>query len=613
MDDLKTKKILVICESPNKVSHIKEYLKKAGYSVTVAASVGHIANIADDPKSYKNTGIYPEQNFKINYKVSEDKKEIVQKLTNLAKTADYIYIASDPDREGAQIGWSLLKFLKLPKEKCRRMITHEITPKAVVRAFENPVPFETTLVEAAQARGVIDKLIGYSLSGIARTYLGAKSVGRCQSAGLILVVERENEIQNFNPEVYYDLYVNFEKNKTAFKAKYVGTDKVPLVHLPNKTAVDQIKKDCTSEFVIKNIDKKERQESPKPPFCTATYQQEAASKLGLTVKDAMSVAQKLFEQGAITYHRTDDETMSPEFLDTLHKYVDSAFGKKSFTTVRKSKKNDSAQEGHECLRVTDPSMTPTLFADTGANNLQCKAYKLIWQRTVASVLPNAVISETTYNIYNKEHKFNLVSKELVDQGYRVVYNYVDDDQKDDDGLVKETFAVGEKLLKTKLEDVKKETTPPPRFTEATFIKELQKRGIGRPSTFATIVETILSPSRGYCTLEGKSMVPTNKGIQLVNFLDRSFSDIVNVNYTKQMEEGLDKIAEGKEKKLDFLNEFYTGLEKTINESKEFGTTKAGETKTCPLCGKTLVLRRSKWGKLFYGCDYPRCRYTENAQ
>ena len=409
------------------------------------------------------------------------------------------------------------------------------------------------------------------------------------------------------------MYVNFEKNKTAFKAKYVGTDKVPLVHLPNKTAVDQIKKDCTSDFVIKNIDKKERQESPKPPFCTATYQQEAASKLGLTVKDAMSVAQKLFEQGAITYHRTDDETMSPEFLDTLHKYVDSAFGKKSFTTVRKSKKNDSAQEGHECLRVTDPSMTPTLFADTGANNLQCKAYKLIWQRTVAAVLPNAVISETTYNIYNKEHKFNLVSKELVDPGYRVVYNYVDDDQKDEDGLVKETFTVGEKLLKTKLEDVKKETTPPPRYTEATFIKELQKRGIGRPSTFATIVETILSPSRGYCTLEGKSMVPTNKGIQLVNFLDRSFSDIVNVNYTKQMEEGLDKIAEGKEKKLNFLTEFYNGLEKTINESKEFGKAKAGETKTCPLCGKTLVLRRSKWGKLFYGCDYPRCRYTENAQ
>lgn len=605
-------KYLVIVESPNKVKHFQEYLKKAGYDVKVVASVGHISNIRDGG-TYYNTGIEPSKDFEMDLRVSEDKKEIVKKLQEFVKAVDHVVLATDGDNEGAQISWSLIKFLKLKKGTYSRLITHEITPKAVVQAFENPVELDTDKAMAAQARMIIDKIIGYSLSPLSRTYLGAKSVGRCQSAGLILIVDRENEIQNFNPEVYYDLYVNFEKNKTAFKAKYVGTDKVPLVHLPNKTAVDQIKKDCTSDFVIKNIDKKERQESPKPPFCTATYQQEAASKLGLTVKDAMSVAQKLFEQGAITYHRTDDETMSPEFLDTLHKYVDSAFGKKSFTTVRKSKKNDSAQEGHECLRVTDPSVTPTLFADTGANNLQCKAYKLIWQRTVASVLPNAVISETTYNIYNKEHKFNLVSKELVDPGYRVVYNYVDDDQKDEDGLVKETFTVGEKLLKTKLEDVKKETTPPPRYTEATFIKELQKRGIGRPSTFATIVETILSPSRGYCTLEGKSMVPTNKGIQLVNFLDRSFSDIVNVNYTKQMEEGLDKIAEGKEKKLNFLTEFYNGLEKTINESKEFGKAKTGETKICPLCGKTLVLRRSKWGKLFYGCDYPRCRYTENAQ
>lgn len=329
MEDLKNKKLLVICESPNKCSHIRDYLRKAGYQVTVMASVGHIMHLADGG-SYYNSGVTPTKDFDLNLKISEDKYKVVQDLKTAVKAADLVYGFSDGDREGEVISWSLLKFLGVPKTKFRRAITHEITPKAVVKAIENPVKLDENLVDAGLARMTLDKMIGYRLSPISKTYVGAKSVGRAQSVGLKLVADREKEIQNFVPETYFDLYVNFEKNKTKFKAKFAGNNTIGNVdHLNSQKEVDAIKANCTKDYIIEAIKKKEKEESPKPPFCTATFQQEASSKLGLKVKDTMAIAQKLFEAGRITYMRTDDTAFAAEFVPILQSYIESTYGKKA--------------------------------------------------------------------------------------------------------------------------------------------------------------------------------------------------------------------------------------------------------------------------------------------
>ena len=612
-EDLKNKKLLVIVESPNKVSHIQKYLRDAGYKVSVMASVGHVMQLADGG-SYYNSGVDPKNKFDLNLKVSEDKYKVVEQLKDQAKTADYVYLMSDPDREGFVISWSLVKFLKLPKTKYRRAVTHEITPKAVVKAIENPIPMDDNLVDAGLARMTLDKMIGYRLSPISKTYVGAKSVGRCQSVGLKLIADREREIQNFVPETYFDIYVNFEKNKTKFKAKFAGNNIIGNVdHLKSQAEVDAVKKNCIKDYVIEDIKKKEKEESPKPPFCTATFQQEASSKIGLKVKDAMAVAQKLFEAGNITYMRTDDTAFAAEFIPVLQSFIEDEYGKKAWTKPRVGKKQENAQEGHECLRVTDPALTPEKYNKIDANTLNQKVYKLIWQRTIAAALPNAKISETQYLIDNNGEKFILVSKEIISLGYREVYSYKDEDDKDD-GPVKETFTKGEVLKNCKLEDVKKETRPPARYSEATLIKKLETSGVGRPSTYATIVETVLSTTRGYAELQDKVIVPTDRGMQLAAFLDRNFNSIINLDYTKNMEEDLDKIASGKETKLEFLTNFYNTLEDTIKNNKEIAPSQQEIDEVCPECGKPMVIRRSRFGTLFKACTgYPKCKHTESVK
>jgi DNA topoisomerase I len=609
--NLTGKKLLVIVESPTKSQHIQEYLRKAGYNAKVMASKGHIMELANGG-SYFNTGVDPKNGFKMDIKVSQDKKDTVAKLKAQADWADLIVLMSDPDREGYVISWSLIKFLKLPKSRYVRAVTHEITPKAVIDAIEHPVKMDDDLVEAGLARMALDKMLGFRLSPVARNAVGARSVGRCQSCGLKLIADREREIQNFKPETYYDLYLNFEKNGTAFKAKYVGTAGNPIEHLKSDDEVKAVKAACIGDYMIQGIDKKEKQESPKPPFNTPSFQQEASSKLGLSVKDAMSVAQKIFEAGKITYMRTDDDTMSPEFLPVIENYVKATYGDKAYNKPRAGKKTGDEQAGHECLRVTNPALTPSEFAKIDADDLHQKVYRMIWQRTIAACLPNAVYSETGYLIDNSGQKFLLASKELIEEGFRVVYNYKDDDDPDGE-VVKETFKKGEKLQKCLLEDQKKATKPKPRYTEATLVKELQKQGVGRPSTYATIVDTVLSESRGYATKDGKSIVPTELGMKLAEYLDKYFNGIIKLDYTREMEESLDKIASGKLTRPDFLQRFYDAMESTIKSDPSIKASQATD-KTCPECGKPLVIRRSKYGKSFLGCSgYPKCHHIENLK
>lgn len=609
----KTDKILVIVESPNKVKTISGILKKAGYSkAVVLASVGHIMKLGDGGPAY-NSGIYPKQNFRMNLAVAEDKHKVVSEISAQAKTADRIYIGTDQDREGFVIGWSLIKFCNLPADKCFRIVMHEITPKAVIHAIENPVPFNENLVNAGLTRMMVDKLIGYGLSPLAKKYLGAKSIGRCQSVGLKLVSDREKEIRDFIPEVYFNLYLNFIKNGTALKAKYISYNDEVIEKFTRQADVDAVITNCNSgSYIVEDIKAIKHQEQPKQPFCTATFQQEAANKLGLRVKDAMSCAQKLFEGikvngehiGLITYMRTDSTEFAPEFIPELKAFIETAYGSAKYVGPRKSKKKETDQDGHEALRVTDPTMTPEKLAGLIDNDLLVRVYKLIWQRTIASAMPNAVIAEIVYTINNNGHKFTLSSKELQNAGYREVYEF-----EDGESLSKvPTLATGEILENTELETAKKFTQPKPRYTEASLVKELQQRGIGRPSTYVTIVETILSPTRGYAKLEEKHITPTDRGIQLADYCDRSFPTLINLNYTKELEERLDWIADGKISWLDYMENFYKNLQDIIGATNETGIATEMPEKECPNCGKPMVVRRSRFGKLFYGCSaYPKCK------
>jgi len=588
----------------------------------VAATIGHTTRIKDNKNSYKNSGIHPDNNFKIDWEVSPDKQKVIEELKAKAKAVDLVLIASDPDREGECLGNQVKNVLKLKDSQYYRITYHSVTETDIKKALENPTKMNLKLCEAAESRAAVDKLVGYSLSPIARMYIGAKSVGRCQSAGLKLVADREKEIIDFKPEQYFDIYLKFSKNNANFKAKYIGTDKEKIDHLKNIDDVNAVKIGCAkSKFIVKDVTKKERQESPKPPFSTITFQQEAASKLNLKIKDAMSCAQKLFEGinvngehiGLITYHRTDSTDLAEDFIPVLKNYITDTYGQKSFVTPRIGKKTGDEQEGHEALRVVDPSMTPEKLAQYLPNDLYIKVYKLIWQRTIASALPNAVFSETIYTIYNNIYKFSMTSNELVSAGFKTVYNY-SDDQDDENQVVKESFKENEELQNTLLEDISKTTTPPARYTEASLVNALKKYGIGRPSTFATIVETVLSPVRNYATLDGKSIVPTDKGMQLAAFLDRSFSNIINLNYTKQMEDSLDAIANGKLDHLEFLNGFFKDLTTTISNNTETGFAETVAPKKCPKCGSDLVVRRSRFGTLFRGCSgYPKCNYTESVE
>lgn len=600
-----TEKILVVVESPNKVKTISSILKNAGYSkAAVLASVGHIMVLKDGGPAY-NSGIYPKQKFKMNLAIAEGKQKVVDDIAQQAKKADKVYLCSDADREGELISWSIIKFCKLDINKCFRATFHEITPKAVIQAIENPVPFKDDLVNAGLTRMMLDKLIGYALSPLAKKYIGAKSVGRCQSVGLKLVSDREKEIQNFIPEMYFSLYLNFVKNNADFKAKYFGYREETIEKFTKKADVDAVINNCNGgSYTIEDVKLLKHQESPKPPFCTATFQQEASNKLGLKVKDAMSCAQKLFEGGKITYHRTDSTELATEFIPVLKTFIEDTYGKDKYTGPRKGKQKETDQNGHEALRITDPTLTPEEFAKLGGPDLLVKVYRLIWQRTIATAMPNATISETIYIINNNGHKFTLSSKELIKAGYKEVYEF-DDGQAL--GIIP-TFEVGEPLENTELESVQSFTKPKSRFTEAGLVKELQSKSIGRPSTYATIVETVLSPTRGYANIEDKHIVPTDRGMQLAEYCDRSFPTLINLNYTKEMEESLDKIADGKTNWLDFMEIFYKNLQDIIEATSETGIAPELPEKECPICGKPMVVRRSRFGKLFYGCSaYPKCR------
>lgn len=605
----KNKKITILVESPEKAKTITKIFKDEGYNkVTVLATIGHFDIIADG-SGYHNTGIFPDEDFKIDFKIDPKKKEVVDRLKLQVKAADMVYVCSDCDREGEAIAWACVHFLKIPKSKYKRASYQAINKKAIFEAIENASDLDYNMIDAAHARSCLDKGLGYRLSELSRLNNKGRSVGRCQSAALKMIVDREKEIINFKPEKYFDLYLHFFKNNKEFKAKYVGTDKKEVKRITSDDDITKIFESCKgTPFIVKSITHKDRKDNPKPPFCTATFQQECSSKLGISVEEAQSCAQKLFDAGKISYHRTDSEMFEEEFTNELKKFASLVYTKKYASgTVVKGKADPNGQNGHEALHVLDLDLTPDLYAKSAPSELLAKIYRIIYNRTIATALKPAIIAQTTYNIYNKDNKFVMNSNELRFDGYRCVYNYKDDsDEKDE--IVRETFDEGEVLNKCSLESLPKETTPPARFKEASFVKELKEVGVGRPSTYDTIIKTIKSESRGYCVVENKCLKPTEKGMENIEFLDSHFSNLINVKYTSEMENSLDLIASGKLDYLSFLKGFYDNLEQSVK--KVF---KEDNNKICPKCGKQLVLRKGKYG-VFYGCSgFPGCNHIEKVK
>lgn len=607
---------LIIIESKNKVETIKQALRGTEYeNAIIMPSNGHIIEIKDGGK-YCNCGIDPNNNFKANYQIAEDKKNVVKDLKEQVRLADRIFICSDPDREGEFIAWSLVEFLNIPKDKYKRATFHEITKKALLNGLNNATDIDYNFMDSADARRKMDKIIGYRFSPYSKKYLNARSVGRVQSAGLMLIVDREKEIQAFVPEEYWELYLHFEKQNTEYKAKYIGTTEKKKEKISLED-IDKVIKSCYNKmYRVSDIVTKEKQTTTKPPFTTSTFQQEVSSKLGISVEKSMQIAQKLFEGisikgehiALITYLRTDSDNMAEDFQVELKQYIKDTYGTDYLGTLKQGKKKSNVQEGHECLRCVDLSMTADKLSQFIDDKVLLKVYDIIYKRTVASMMKPEIISETTYVIENNGQLFNLVSREQLFDGYKKVYTF----DKDDDNILKVTFAKDEVLLRTNLEKVQKFTQPPARFSDATFVKEMENTGIGRPSTFATVIKTLIDPSRGYCVSKDNKLIPVEKGVQVTDFLIKEFPTIFNIHYTSEMEEQLDKIENGTLKENDCLRDFYNTVEENINnfqKTSNYAKKEAvvADNVKCPLCGNDMYVRTGRFGD-FYGCSqYPKCK------
>jgi DNA topoisomerase I len=616
-----TGKDLIIVESPNKVKTLSKIL---GNKYNVMASAGHIMKIAD--KGYKNLGIsVADGTFDISYEKIKTKTDIIRNLKLSVQDANMVYLASDLDREGELIAQNLKDALKLKEGKYKRITFNEITEKAVLEAIDNPRDIDYQLVDAAESRGIEDKVIGYLLSGIARRNVGAQSVGRVQSASLIIVCERENEIINFIPKKYYEVYIQILKDGKSFLAKYIGTIDKKNTELSDFELVQSIIESCklNNEYAVKEKKTSPRKISPPKPLITTSMQTEASSKLGLDPSETMNLAQQLFEgpnvtgvtHGLITYIRTDKAEYSEEFGKAAESYILNNFGREFLGDPKKikAKKVEGAQEAHEGIHPTDLSITPEFLRSKVPNDLY-RLYKLIYDRSIASYMKEKELAMTSIVVNNLNHLFRYSYSELVFEGFSKMYEIVKDDDDDEVEIVDRLNLNQGDLVDVKdIYHILKETQPPKRFTEAGLIKKLESSGIGRPSTYSSTMKTL--KDREYIEINQRSIRPTILGMKLYDFLKNNFNKIINVEYTSNMESDLDAIAKGQRKKLDVLTPFYESITDNIvsfnaaNKVEKIDDELVG--KKCPDCGEELIYKVSMKGTRFIGCSaYPKCKHIE---
>lgn len=603
-------KNIIIVESPAKCKTISKYL---GGDYTVVSSKGHIRDLATSGKY--GLGIDIENDFKPSYEIIKGKKKDVKYLKDLIEKADHIYLATDPDREGETISWHLYDELKVPDEKYDRIVFNEITKDVVLKALKNPRRIDMNLVHSGEARRFLDRIIGFRLSKVMQSKTAGKSAGRVQSVALKLIVDREREILAFIPKEYWTIEADFKD----FKAN-LETYKEKDIEIPNEEEADKILDSLTNTFTIKKVEEKEKKRSAKEVFKTSTLQQACSNKLGFAASKTMKIAQKLYEgielddgfHGLITYMRTDSVRLSDEFTSASFAYINSKYGKDYVGYVKKGKKTENVQDAHEGIRPTNINYEPDKIKKYLAPD-EYKLYRIIYYRALASLMADAKFNSTTVLLDNNDYGFKATGSVLTFDGYLKVYG----DYEDQEDTILPDFKNYKSgiILSDTITKTQHFTKPPARFTESSLIKELESLGIGRPSTYATIISTI--KDRGYVTLEDKKFVPTEVGFETTDKLQEFFSSIVNVKYTANMEKDLDEIAEGNEDYKKMLKEFYDNFAPLVdNAFKNMEKKKPEETgEKCPECGSPLVIRKGKYGQFTACSNYPTCKYIkkENKQ
>ena len=603
-------KNIIIVESPAKCKTISKYL---GGDYTVVSSKGHIRDLATSGKY--GLGIDIENDFKPNYEIIKGKKKDVKYLKDLIEKADHIYLATDPDREGETISWHLYDELKVPDEKYDRIVFNEITKDVVLKALKNPRRIDMNLVHSGEARRFLDRIIGFRLSKVMQSKTAGKSAGRVQSVALKLIVDREREILAFIPKEYWTIEADFKD----FKAN-LETYKEKDIEIPNEEEADKILDSLTNTFTIKKVEEKEKKRSAKEVFKTSTLQQACSNKLGFAASKTMKIAQKLYEgielddgfHGLITYMRTDSVRLSDEFTSASFAYINSKYGKDYVGYVKKGKKTENVQDAHEGIRPTNINYEPDKIKKYLAPD-EYKLYRIIYYRALASLMADAKFNSTTVLLDNNDYGFKATGSVLTFDGYLKVYG----DYEDQEDTILPDFKNYKAgiILSDTITKTQHFTKQPARFTESSLIKELESLGIGRPSTYATIISTI--KDRGYVTLEDKKFVPTEVGFETTDKLQEFFSSIVNVKYTANMEKDLDEIAEGNEDYKKMLKEFYDNFAPLVdNAFKNMEKKKPEETgEKCPECGSPLVIRKGKYGEFTACSNYPTCKYIkkENKQ
>ena len=599
-------KNLVIVESPSKSKTIEKYL---GKDFHVVSSKGHIRDLATTGKY--GLGVDVDNDFKPTYVPIEGKQKMIAALKKDVKEASKVYLATDPDREGEAISWHLKDALGIKDSDYDRVLFHEITKDKVIEAFKEPRKIDYNLVKSQETRRILDRIIGFRLSKLMQSKTGGKSAGRVQSVALKLIVDREREINAFKKEEYWTIdaiFKDFEASLFAHKNKDIK--------VKNEEEADKILSSLTDKFTVSSITKKEKAKKAKPPYITSTLQQEASTKLNFPAKKTMSIAQKLYEgidigtetTGLITYMRTDSIRLSDTYIKDAYKYINDNFGKEYIGYVKKTKKTENVQDAHEAIRPTSVFRTPNDMKQYLTND-EFKLYELIYYRTLASLMADAKVNSTVMILDNNNYNFKATGQTLIYDGYLKVYKKF---EKSEDKILP-VLNENDTVTTDKIEKEQHFTEPPARYTEAKLIKEMEELGIGRPSTYATVIDTI--KTRGYVTLDDKKFVPTEIGIETTDKLQEFFSDIINVEYTANMETDLDKIADAKEDNIKVLHAFYDSFEplvkKAFGEMEKKSPEATGES--CPLCGSPLVLRKGKYGTFTACSNYPECKYIKKEQ
>ena len=603
---------LIIVESPAKANTIKKFL---GGNTKVVASMGHIRDL---PKS--KMGIDIEHDFEPEYINIRGKGDLIKALKADAKKAKKIYLATDPDREGEAIAWHLAHILDIPEDSVCRVTFNEITKETVQTSIKNPRKIDMNLTDAQQARRVLDRIVGYKMSPVLwKKVRRGLSAGRVQSVAVKLIVDREEEIEKFIPEEYWNIFASLldENTNKSFIAKLYGKNK-KKIEMHSKEEVDEILKNIKNgKYIVTEVKKGQKKRTPAPPFTTSTMQQEASRKLGFTLKKTMSVAQGLYEGvkveekgtvGLITYMRTDSTRISEEARAAAKKEIIKQYGEEYYEN-RYYKTKQNSQDAHEGIRPTYIELNPEKIKDSLTKD-QYKLYKLIYNRFLASQMQAAVYDTISANIDVNEYNFKASGQSLKFKGFMTLYVETLDNKTDED---EEAFVpdlqLNQEVIKQKIETKQSFTEPPPRYTEASLVKALEEKGIGRPSTYSPTITTILE--RRYIEKEQKQLVPTELGKVVNKLLTENFSDIVNVEFTAKIEDEFDEIAEGKENWKQVIREFYGPFEKEVEKvEKELEHVKLEEEVSdvpCDKCGRMMVIKYGRYGKFLACPGYPECK------